>query len=275
MNLAAAARSVLTTKDPIKKAEITHHFYKQWFSAGHQSIDPVDMPDRPERPERPLLKDPTEMPKRKKAGSKRGRVALLHALAHIELNAIDLAWDIIGRFSNFHKHQGGFQLPKAFYEDWLNVARDEAKHFLMLVKRLGDFDAAYGDLPAHDGLWEAADKTKDDFAARLAVVPMVLEARGLDVTPGMIDMMKKHGDHETADMLQIIHDDEITHVRAGTVWFDQWCDYHNLDGEAHWQDLVRRYFRGPLKPPFNHDSRSAAGMVPDWYEPLAQQLQEG
>jgi uncharacterized ferritin-like protein (DUF455 family) len=141
----------------------------------------------------------------------------------------------------------------------------------MLEERLNDLGATYGDLPAHDGLWESSIKTAHDFAARLAIVPMVLEARGLDVTPGMIDMMEKQGDKKTASMLKIIHDDEITHVRAGTVWFEAWCNHKKLDIESHWQSLVRKYFNGTLKPPFNHPSRGKAGMIRDWYEPLADQ----
>jgi uncharacterized ferritin-like protein (DUF455 family) len=121
-------------------------------------------------------------------------------------------------------------------------------------------------------LWEAAEKTAHDFAARLAIVPMVLEARGLDVTPGMVKMMKRQGDEKTAAMLQIIHDDEITHVRAGTVWFEAWCAHHGKNVEETWQALVRRYFNGLLKRPFHHPSREEAGMIRDWYEPLADEV---
>lgn len=273
MNLTDAALQVLQTADPNAKADLTHQLATDWANSREKNIKTSDMPDRPARPEQPELLLPTEMPKRKKAGSKRGRVALLHALAHIELNAIDLAWDIIGRFSYFYNNDSGFTLPINFYEQWLDVAVDEAKHFKMLQSRLSDFDATYGDLPAHDGLWESAIETKDNFAARLAIVPMVLEARGLDVTPQMIEMMYRHGDDQTAELLTVIHDDEISHVRAGTVWFDEWCDYHDIDGQMHWQMLVDQYFRGNLKRPFNHDSRSKAGMPRDWYEPLAEMVE--
>ncbi len=273
MNLADAALKVLTTADPNEKANLTHMLAKEWQRSDNRTITPVEIPDRPARPEKPELKSPTEMPKRKKAGSIRGRIALLHALAHIELNAIDLAWDIIGRYADLYEAEKGFSLPIEFYEQWLDVAVDEAKHFLMLQERLSDFGAQYGDLPAHDGLWESALETKDDFAARLAIVPMVLEARGLDVTPHMIGAMNRHGDDETAELLQIIHDDEISHVRAGTVWFDEWCTFYDLDGEEHWQSLVDQYFKGRLKKPFNHDSRNKAGMIRDWYEPLAEALE--
>ena len=141
----------------------------------------------------------------------------------------------------------------------------------MLSDRLSDFNAKYGDLPAHDGLWESAEKTAHDFAARLAIVPMVLEARGLDVTPHMIDLMKDQDDHKTADLLKIIHDDEITHVEAGTIWFKKYCAYNNKDEETYFQELVKKYFNAALKKPFNHPSREEAGMIRDWYEPLAEE----
>lgn len=236
------------------------------------AIGSVPLPDRPARPSKPELRDPQNMPKRSRAGSIEGKVALLHALAHIELNAIDLAWDVIARFAH-HAWQnaapGEFALPQEFYDDWCAVAADEARHFLMLRGRMADFGAAYGDLPAHDGLWESAERTAHDFAARLAIVPMVLEARGLDVTPGMVASMSGQGDHETAAIFQTIHDEEISHVRAGTVWFEAWCAHHGKDVETTWQELVRTYFKCSLKRPFNDDSREKAGMLRDWYEPLA------
>ncbi len=151
----------------------------------------------------------------------------------------------------------------------MHVARDEAKHFKMLNDRLVSLGSEYGALPAHDGLWESAEKTANNIAARLAVVPMVLEARGLDVTPSMISAMTSQGDKITADILQTIHDEEITHVGAGTQWFTHYCMFHNLDVETTWQDLVSQYFNGMLKRPFNDDSREKAGMVRDWYEKLA------
>jgi len=221
-------------------------------------------------PEKPELKMPRDMPKRKKGNSDKNKIILLHALSHIELNAMDLAWDIIARFSHMHQSDE-FSLPIDFYIDWLKVADDEAKHFLMISDRLSDFNASYGDLPAHDGLWDSAEKTANNFAARLAVVPMVLEARGLDVTPDMIKMMQAQNDFKTAEMLQIIHDDEITHVRAGTIWFEKYCHYYKKDAEIYFQKLVREYFHGNLKKPFNHPSREDAGMIRDWYEPLAEE----
>lgn len=269
--LSDAALDVLKTSAAVKKAQQTRAHAQRWREGKIENIGSVKPPTRPARPEKPELRDAKDMPKRRKAGSDKSKIALLHAIAHIELNAIDLAWDIMARFSTFSDQNttNGYTVPKAFFDDWVKVADDEAKHFLMLEERLNDFGATYGDLPAHDGLWEASERTMNDFAARLAIVPMVLEARGLDVTPGMIEMMLKQGDQKTADMLQIIHDDEITHVRAGTVWFESWCKYHGHGIEEYWQTLVKKYFGRALKRPFNHPSREEAGMIRDWYEPLA------
>lgn len=270
--LCDAALEVLTTPEPEDKAHKTRALASQWREGRICEIGTVVLPDRPARPSRPELRPATMMPKRRKAGSKAGKIALLHALAHIELNAIDLAWDIIGRYAAYAEDNEapGFTLPRLFYDQWVKVADDEAKHFLLLQARLKDLEAAYGDLPAHDGLWESALVTADDFAARLAIVPMVLEARGLDVTPAMITTMQQQDDQKTAEILQIIHDDEITHVEAGTIWFKSWCDWHGYADRVYWQDLVRTYFKGALKPPFNDPSRIEAGLIPDWYEPLAE-----
>ncbi len=272
-SLTDCAFIILTTADAEHKAELSRAFISAWKERRIKTIGTVALPDRPARPEKPELLDPRDMPKRRKGGSDKTKAALLHALAHIELNAIDLAWDVMARFSNLSwqstQNKSDFKLPKSFYDDWCKVADDEAKHFLMLNKRMKDFNAEYGSFPAHDGLWESAVKTAHDFPARLAVVPMVLEARGLDVTPGLIDQMRMQGDEETARLFQIIHDDEITHVRAGTVWFEAWCDHYKLDIEKTWQDLVVTYFNGRLKRPFNDPSRLEAGMLKHWYEPLA------
>ncbi|MEQ8965179.1 MAG: ferritin-like domain-containing protein, partial [Azospirillaceae bacterium] len=227
----------------------------------------ADPPTRPARPERPELRPPSAMPKRRKARSAAGRVALLHALAHIELNAVDLACDMIARFAD--PERAGEVLPDAFFDDWCAVADDEGRHFLMLADRLAAFGAAYGDLPAHDGLWQAAEATAGDLLARLAVVPMVLEARGLDVTPGMIANLDAAGDADSAAILRIIHDEEIGHVAAGVRWFRHVAASRGMEAEPQWRALVRQYYRGPLKPPFNAESRARAGMEPALYEPLA------
>ncbi len=202
------------------------------------------------------------MARRKVTRGTKGRIALLHALAHIELNAIDLAWDIIARFS-------GDRLPRAFFDDWVAVADEEAKHHDLLVRRLRDFGAAYGDLSAHDGLWEASAATAHDLRARLAVVPMVLEARGLDVTPPMIDRLRAVEDDASADILEVIYRDEVGHVAIGTRWFKWLCRDDPRPSDEIYRDLVRRYFKGVLKEPFNIAARSRAGLAPAFYQPLA------
>lgn len=273
--LSQCALTVLSTADATEKAERTRQFAQSWREGEITEIGVEALPDMPARPDKPELRHPYDMPKRAKAGSPKMKIALLHALAHIELNAIDLAWDVMARFGFMswqQRDEGEFTLPREFFDDWIKVADDEAKHFLMLNERLGDLGASYGDLPAHNGLWESSQATAHDFAARLAIVPMVLEARGLDVTPNMIEVMENQGDEKTASYLQVIHDDEITHVRAGTVWFEAWCEYNEHDIEDYWQNLVRTYFDGRLKRPFNHPSREEAGMIRDWYEPLADDL---
>ncbi len=200
------------------------------------------------------------MPRRRNFGALHGRIALLHALAHIELNAIDLAWDIVARFSG---------LPRAFYGDWAEVAAEEAEHFALLAARLKALGGAYGDLPAHDGLWESAAATAGDLLARLAVVPLVLEARGLDVTPEMIRRLERAGDPDSAQILHRIYADEIDHVAAGARWFDRLCRERGLDPEATFHDRVRRYFKGHIKPPFNREARDRAGLPAAYYEALA------
>jgi len=209
-----------------------------------------------------VLLPPRDMPKRRNFGSQAGRIALLHALAHIELNAIDLAWDILARF-------GDPALPREFYDDWVGVAAEEAEHFALLAARLEGLGAAYGDLPAHDGLWEAAASTAHDLLARLAVVPLVLEARGLDVTPEMILRLERAGDAPSAVLLRRIYHDEIGHVAVGLRWFEWLCRRRGLDPAVAFHDCVRRHFTGALKPPFNIEARSAAGFPAAYYEPLA------
>ena len=205
---------------------------------------------------------PREMPKRRSGGNVAKRIALLHALAHIELNAIDLAWDLIARF-------GAAEMPRAFFDDWVTVADEEALHFQLLSHRLGELGAAYGDLPAHDGLWKAAVETAHDLLARLAVVPLVLEARGLDVTPVMIANMQKNGDTASAAVLERIYRDEIGHVARGMRWFDHFAREAGEDPKEAWQSLVRKHFRGVLKPPFNQAARDDAQLPADFYLPIA------
>lgn len=215
-------------------------------------------PDRPGRPERPVLVEARAVPRRSPAGPE-GRIALLHALAHIELNAIDLALDIVGRFAgcdDLAGHEG------AFAADWLGVAAEEAKHFLMLAGRLEALGSSYGALPAHDGLWQTALRTKTALLDRLAIAPLTHEARGLDVTPGMIAKLEGAGDRESARLLEIIYRDEIGHVAVGQRWFAHVCARRGLEaGPAYAAALARIALARP-HPPFNEAARRAAGLAP-------------
>lgn len=219
------------------------------------------MPDAPARAPYPELLPAGRMPKRGKAGSPQSRIALLHALAHIEYVAIDLAWDMAGRF--------GAAMPRAFIDDWVGVAADEALHFALLQRRLRALGSDYGALPAHDGLWEAAHATRDNLIARLAVVPQVLEARGLDVTPQTIERLEAAGDDRSAVILRRIYDDEIRHVSAGNRWFRTCCEAAGIDSVAAFHAAVQQHFRGQLKPPFNDSARESAGLTRDFYLPIA------
>ena len=265
-SLTEAAIAVLQTPDPMEKARLGRQVAAAWREGVLVEIGSVLPPDRPARPEKPDLLPPNRVKRRKITASPAGRAALLHALAHIELNAIDLAWDIAARFA-------GCDLPRGFFDDWVKVADDEARHFLMLCDRLAALDSFYGALPAHDGLWEASQNTAHDLLARLAVVPLVLEARGLDVTPAMVEKLRAAGDEASADALQIIHDDEITHVAAGRRWFEWEAERRGVEPVSTYHDLVRRYFRGLLKPPFNTASRDLADFKAVYYEPLAMPLE--
>ncbi len=259
--LTGAACAVLVAAEPAAKVALSRAAAVAWQSGAIAATGGVAPPDRPARPARPVLLPPRDMPRRRAGGSRAGRVALLHALAHIELNAIDLAWDLVARFADA-------ALPRAFYDDWVAVAAEEAKHHALIAARLAELGAAYGDLPAHDGLWEAAQATAGDLLARLAVVPLVLEARGLDVTPTMIARLERFGDDASAAVLKIVYEDEIGHVATGRRWFDWLCAARGLAPAETYQALVRRHFKGALKPPFNRAARDAANLPHRFYEPL-------
>jgi uncharacterized ferritin-like protein (DUF455 family) len=261
-SIAQACRAVLLTADPRAKIMAARAAARDWRRGRLEHSFDVAMPDRPARPAEPELLPPNRMPKRGKGGSERGRIALIHALAHIEFAAIDLAFDMAGRF--------GGQFPRAFVDDWMKVGADEAMHFALLDRRLRRLGSHYGAMPAHDGLWDAASATAHDVLARLAVVPMVLEARGLDVTPATIARFEAVGDTATARILQRILTDEIVHVRAGITWFESGCARANIVPQPLWKHLVQRYFRGLLKPPFNDSARDSAGLTRDYYQALAE-----
>jgi len=260
--LTAAAVSILEAAEPAEKMARSHAAAALWRQGTIHEIGAAGAPPRPVRPERPLLRHARDMPKRSARGSRENRIALLHALAHIELNAVDLAWDLIARFASTN-------LPLAFFDDWVTVAEEEATHHRLLAERLQELGARYGDLAAHDGLWAVAAATSGDLLARLAVVPLVLEARGLDVTPSMIERLDAAGDVTSAAILRVIYRDEIKHVAAGARWFAWEAARRGIAPVATYQALVRQHFRAALKPPFNAAARAAAGFPAAFYAPLA------
>lgn len=263
-SLSDLALDVLTESDAQEKARKSRKgaaVWRQQRASGTAIIIGEGIPPlTPARPDAPALLNPRDMPRRGRGGAA-GRIALIHAIAHIELNAIDLHWDMALRFA-------GEDMPPGFFDDWVSAADDEAKHFGLLSDRLEALGSHYGALPAHAGMWRAAEDTVGDFMGRLAVVPMVLEARGLDVTPSMIASFEKSGDLETVDALKVIYAEEVAHVAYGSKWFNFMCGRRNLDPKDAFHDLVRRYFPGGTKPPFNEEKRADAGLPPDFYWPL-------
>ncbi len=261
--LHAAAFGVLCERDVRAKLQRTAALASAW-RAGELDLDPAGAPPVvalpiPGRPDRPSLVPAREVPSRP-LGSPSGRAALVHAVAHIEFNAINLAWDAVYRFRG---------LPRAYYDDWVGVADDEARHFRLLQGRLEELGLAYGDLPAHDGLWQSAVATAHDALARMALVPRVLEARGLDVTPGMIARLRAVGDGRTADLLDVILREEVAHVAAGSRWFRHLCEQSGRDPEGTFLMLVEQESRGAVRGPLNLPARAAAGFSREELDGLA------
>ena len=248
----------LMESDPQRKSLATRELY-----ACHSALPVVsDQPARrlptPGIPDRPKLVSPQAVKKRG-FGSQAGRVALLHALAHIEFNAINLALDAVYRFRD---------MPDGFASDWLLVAADEARHFMMVSDRLLQLDSYYGAMDAHAGLWNMALKTDHDVMVRMALVPRVLEARGLDVAPPMIKKLRQHQDEDSAVILETIFNDEIRHVQIGNHWFRYTCEQRGLQPSTVFADLLRQHTRGVLKGPYNEVARIQAGFSPDELDAL-------
>jgi len=231
-----AIRACLLTPAPFAKAMRVRALARDWRLGRLGFAFAQPMPPRPARPPLPELLPANRMPRRGRGGSARGRIALWHALAHIEFVAIDLALDMAGRF--------GAEMGAGFVDDFLKVAAEEAMHFVLIARHLAVLGSHYGALPAHDGLWEAAEATAHDVGARLAVVPMVLEARGLDVTPQAIARVRAAGDERGARVLARILADEVRHVRLGAKHFGAVCAMRGESVEGYWQMLVARHFRG-------------------------------
>lgn len=261
------ARDVLLAGSADEKCEAAHKFRRLWLDGQLRtnSIE-LELPDRPSRPQEPRLVNPKDVPRRR-LGTVEGRIALLHAVAHIEFNAIDLAADMVARYAS--PEVIGEENLDQFISDWSSVCDDEARHFGLVRKRLLDLGSDYGAHLAHDGLWQAAEATNKNVMARLAIAPMVLEARGLDVTPGMIGKLKKHKDYESADILEIIYDDEIGHVAFGKIWFAALGPSDDAKALSLFHMLVRKFYNGLLKPPFNFEARDLAGIPREYYEPLS------
>ena len=251
-SLFAAAHGCLLAGPPDDKIAATFAAAEAYRRGEFDGAAPAPSPEpiaMPGRPAKPILVHPRELPRRG-FGTLEGRAAFIHAIAHIEFNAIDLAWDAVYRFRG---------LPAAYYADWIGVAGDEARHFSLLRERLRELGFDYGDFAAHNGLWEMAEKTAHDGLARMALVPRVLEARGLDVTPAMIVKLRELGDDATADILDIILDEEVAHVAAGSRWFRWFCERAGVEPEARFRELLAEYARDALRGPFNLEARAAAG----------------
>lgn len=237
--------------DPAEKVALTQALYKDWC-AGLLVIDRSFKPDdiaEVGRPEKPQLVAPREVSKRS-INTEEGRIALCHALAHIEFNAINLALDAAYRFT---------EMPEDYYTDWLKVASEEAYHFTLLEGYLNKRDCHYGDFTAHNGLWEMAQITAHDVMIRMALVPRVLEARGLDVTPGILKKLEQSKDQEFIDHLIIIQRDEIGHVAIGSHWFKYLCEQRSLDYRTVFKQLIQDYMKGSLRGPFDEVARLQAG----------------
>ncbi len=264
--IAAAAGRILRTGDAAEKCRLSRETAAAWRALRESDaafeMGVGDPPEYPARPDRPELLAPRDVPRRR-PGTRSGRIALLHAIAHIELNAVDMHWDIVARFPDV-------PMPTGFYDDWVSAADDESKHFQLLAARLEAYDSHYGALPAHAGLWTAAVATASDLLGRLAIVPMVLEARGLDVTPGMITLFEKAEDPDSVEALSVIYREEVGHVAFGAKWFHFLCGRDDLDPKITFHNLVETYFNGTLRPPFNDEKRAEAGIPLDFYWPLAE-----
>ena len=251
MELYSACLRAMNESDPAHKCALARALYQNWIE-GNVAMDeaaPVQAISEPGRPDKPVLVSPLEVPRRK-ITSPAGRAALLHAITHIEFNAINLALDAAYRFRG---------MPRDFYGDWLKVAAEEALHFSLLRDHLQNQGYAYGDFPAHNGLWEMAAKTAHDPLVRMALVPRVLEARGLDATPAIVEKFRAVRDERAVEILAIVERDEIGHVAIGSRWYLYLCEQRGLEPLQTFRDLLKAYDAPPLKPPFNIEGRKAGG----------------
>jgi uncharacterized ferritin-like protein (DUF455 family) len=251
MDFQLKALQALRVTDPVEKCQLTSAFHVELEVADDLAslISTSTNIRSPGVPDKPELVHPREL-SRRGSGTAAGRLALLHAIAHIEFNAINLALDAVVRFSN---------LPVQYYRDWIAVAADEARHYTLLTTRLADFDARYGDYPAHQGLWDMALRTAHDPLDRMAIVPRILEARGLDVTPAMVKQFEQAQDTQTADILRRILKEEVAHVEAGSYWFRYLCEQRGLESDTTWFERVSFYLGDDVRCPINMEDRRRAG----------------
>lgn len=259
-NLFEGAKACLMCVEPAEKCRLTDSLYEQ-VKHGRIPAGDAEAPqliETPGRPPRPQLVEPRRLARRR-LGSPEGRATLLHALAHIEFNAINLAWDAVYRFRD---------MPEAFYTDWARVAHEEALHFRLLCGCLENSGYQYGDFDAHNGLWEMACKTAHDPLLRMALVPRVLEARGLDVTPGIRNRLQQAGDDAAVEVLDIILRDEIGHVEIGSRWYRYLCEQRGLEPDTTFIELLQAYMPGQVKQPFHYEARLQAGFNTDEMESL-------
>jgi uncharacterized ferritin-like protein (DUF455 family) len=254
MELRRRALDALMIRDPRAKAQAVH---AMWDARDAFAIDAdVDIPEPrnvPGRPDRPHLVHPARVPRRALASTE-GRAALMHAVAHIEFNAINLALDACWRFA---------AMPLDYYRDWLRVAAEEAHHFELVRAHLNTLGSDYGDVDAHDGLWQMAQRTAGDVLARMALVPRILEARGLDVTPGMQERLRQAGDARAVEVLGVILRDEVGHVAIGNRWFHHLCTQRGAEPVATMLELMRVHRAPGVRPPLNLEARQRAGFGAD------------
>ena len=251
MELRQRALDLLQVADPAAKATAVRALQADPPPLDVRAVLEPRVP-LPGRPALPRLVDPMALPRRSPFTTA-GRAALLHAIAHIEFNAINLALDAVWRFP---------ALPEAYYRDWMRVAAEESLHFMLLADHLASIGHAYGDFDAHDGLWAMTEKTAGDLTARMALVPRTLEARGLDATPPLQKRLAQAGDARAVEILDVILRDEIGHVAIGNRWYRWCCEREGLDPGPHYAVLAARYGAPRLRPPFNTEARQAAGFTP-------------
>lgn len=274
MSLSDYGRLVLETPDPLTKAKITHEACKRFAGAPNVDVGagPPGLPEDPARPEVPPLVPPRLCPSPKASGLSLSAY-MIHNLAHIELNAIDLAWDTVVTFSSS-------SLPQDFYLDFLRVADDESRHLRWCLQRLAELDSHYGAMPSHDLLWQACKHTRDDLVGRLVAIPMVQEARGLDAGPRLVNKLEGAGDSRSAAIVAKIAQEEKAHVAVGVYWFHYLCSRRGAgdglseeDRAAEFQRVAARYCEDMIRGPFDVEAREAVGLLTEWFFPLAKQRQ--